>query len=175
MKSVLVAFLLFAVVLFVTAEAKRRGKGGPGGKPWKNKIKSIKGELKTCAKKKIMSVATESLVKYYIFGIFELFLLLRLIWFYSLFCCTDLKCPRNCSDCEEGMCLACDDDFALKTLRFNNKSICVPCGRRLKMKDPALFLQQCITSKFKTVFSIKHNLRKIQYIDLRVRQRNHIL
>lgn len=55
----------------------------------------------------------------------------------------ELTCPRNCSDCEEGICLECDDGFALKTFR-NNRTGCIPCGRRLKMKDPASFLQQCI-------------------------------
>ncbi|CAH3148095.1 unnamed protein product [Pocillopora meandrina] len=55
----------------------------------------------------------------------------------------ELKCPRNCSDCEEGICLECDDGFALKTFR-NNRTGCIPCGRRLKMKDPASFLQQCV-------------------------------
>lgn len=66
-------------------------------------------------------------------------------WFNSL----RLECPRNCSDCQEGTCRACDDDFALKTitLRRFNKTICVPCGRRLKMKKPALFLEQCVTGK----------------------------
>ncbi|KAL9984503.1 hypothetical protein ACROYT_G006803 [Oculina patagonica] len=59
------------------------------------------------------------------------------------------ECHRNCSDCQEGACRACDDDFALKTItlrRFNKTvSVCVPCGRRLKMKNPALFLEQCVT------------------------------
>ncbi|XP_078359509.1 uncharacterized protein LOC144643982 [Oculina patagonica] len=60
-----------------------------------------------------------------------------------------LECHRNCSDCQEGTCRACDDDFALKTItlrRFNKTvSVCVPCGRRLKMKNPALFIEQCVT------------------------------
>ena len=60
----------------------------------------------------------------------------------------ELTCPRNCSDCEEGICLECDDGFALKTFR-NNRTGCIPCGRRLKMKDPASFLQQCINGMFK--------------------------
>lgn len=94
----MVAFLLFAaVLLFVTVDSKR---GGKGGSRRKNGIRSGTKEL---------------------------------------------TCPRNCSDCEEGVCLECDDGFALKMLR-NNRTGCIPCGRRLKMKDPDLYLQQCSTT-----------------------------
>lgn len=53
------------------------------------------------------------------------------------------------------MCRECDDDFALKTVisRRFNKTICLPCERRLKMKDPARFLQQCVTGKFQSFLS----------------------
>lgn len=53
------------------------------------------------------------------------------------------------------MCRECDDDFALKTVssRRFNKTICLPCGRRLKMKNPARFLQQCVTGKFQSFLS----------------------
>lgn len=97
MKSVVIALLLIAVLLFVAAEAKRRGgKGKPGGKPdGGRKIK---------------------------------------------------ECPKNCSDCVEGICRECDDDFALKTRR-DDKTICVPCEgpgkRRLKKKHPDVFLEEC--------------------------------
>lgn len=44
MKSVVIALLLIAVLLFVAAEAKRRGgKGKPGGKP--DGGRKIKGEF----------------------------------------------------------------------------------------------------------------------------------
>ncbi|XP_020604893.1 proprotein convertase subtilisin/kexin type 5-like [Orbicella faveolata] len=110
MKSVVIALLLVAILLFVAAEAKKRGgKGKPGGRrPWQKNVK---------------------------------------------------ECPRNCSDCEEGICRECDDDFALKTFssRRFNKTVCLPCGRRLKMKYPALFLQQCVTECSKNCSSCGDN------------------
>jgi len=44
MKSVVIALLLVAILLFVAAEAKKRGgKGKPGGRrPWQ---KNVKGEF----------------------------------------------------------------------------------------------------------------------------------
>ena len=60
-----------------------------------------------------------------------------------------IECPNNCSDCQEGTCRACDDDFALKTItrRRFSKTICVPCGLQLKRNNPALFLRKCVTGK----------------------------
>lgn len=60
-----------------------------------------------------------------------------------------LRCkerPRNCSDFVDDICRECDNGFALKALNFPRckKTVCVPCGWRLKRKDPALFLKQCV-------------------------------
>ncbi|XP_073241046.1 uncharacterized protein [Porites lutea] len=61
--------------------------------------------------------------------------------------------PRNCSDFLDGTCVACDDQFVLKTFNFPrcNKTICVPCWR-LKWRNPDLYRQQCernTTARFK--------------------------
>lgn len=72
-------------------------------------------------------------------------------WFFSLY----LGCPRNCSVCEEGICRECDDDFGL-VLNRSNKTTCEPCGRKLKKREPPLFLQQCVTGKYQSfVLSVK--------------------
>lgn len=106
MKSVLIALLLVAVLLFVAAEAKRQR--GKAGKPGGRRLKKVK------------------------------------------------ECPGNCSDCEEGICRECDDDFVLRTNRFN-KTFCEPCGRKLKLKEPPLYLQHCVTECTKTCSSCGDN------------------
>ena len=59
-----------------------------------------------------------------------------------------LECPlRNCSDCEEGICRECNDDFVLLRSDRSNKTSCEPCGRKLKIRKPAVFLQHCVTGK----------------------------
>lgn len=104
MKNALIALLLVAVLLFVAVEAKRqRGKGKPGGR-------------------------RPSLS----------------------------ECPRNCSVCEEGFCRECDDDFVLVPNR-SNKTTCEPCGRKLKKREPPLFLQQCVTECSKNCSSCGDN------------------
>ena len=69
--------------------------------------------------------------------------------------CVFLERPRNCSDFVDDICRECDNGFALKALNFPRckKTVCVPCGWRLKRKDPALFLKQCVKGKAELSFS----------------------
>ena len=66
-------------------------------------------------------------------------------------------CPKNCSSCENGVCLVCESGFALVTGRKNN-TICIPCatGRKGKRVDKS----QCGSGNFIVV--VKFSLHSFQ-------------
>ncbi|KAJ7391712.1 hypothetical protein OS493_017409 [Desmophyllum pertusum] len=160
MKSVLIALLLVAIVLLVGSEARRlggKGKPGgrpggrPGGKPWlmsefmsnvHQNAQTVKKEVcRACDEKfALKNITSRRFTKTKTICV----PCWRLEESDSVYLEQCIECPRNCSDCQEGVCHACDEDFALTTRRFKKtKTFCVACGPKLKRKNRALYHDQC--------------------------------
>lgn len=55
-----------------------------------------------------------------------------------------LECPKNCTSCgDNGNCKICDDGFFSVQTRLLQRTICVPCGGKMKKKWPDVFAKEC--------------------------------
>lgn len=53
------------------------------------------------------------------------------------------ECPKNCSSCENGVCKECEPGFFSVQTRLIQRTICVPCGLRMKRAWPDVYFKEC--------------------------------